>query len=337
MRIIFVSGGSGGHIMPMLAVWEAIQERAPATKVHFLCTDTPSDSQTLSRAKMKFTVSPVARRSPLLPLSLLRALRIAKQVLDDFRPDVAFSRGGAVSIPLCFLAHLRGIPIVLHESDAVMGRANRIVARWATVILTGENPIRKEVLQGSRAQGLKITGFSGTRHILLVIGGSQGAEALNRAVRNSIKPLTSCCDVIHITGKGKTGADMQKGYWSTEFAMAELPHLYAIADIALSRAGAGSISELAAWGLPMILVPIRGLAQDHQMVNAIRTEENGACTILLQEDLNQKLAGLVKQFVTDEAKRTQMSAASRALHHQGAALRIAESIFQCVARQAETH
>ncbi len=337
MRLLFVSGGSGGHIMPMLAVWQAIQERAPATEIHFLCTDTPSDAETLSRSKMSFTVSPVPRRSLLLPLGLLRAFAVARRVLHDFRPDVVFSKGGAVSIPVCFLAHLRGIPIVLHESDAVMGRANRIVARWAKVILTGENPIRKEVLHGNRTQGLKITGFSGTRKVLLVIGGSQGAEALNRAVRNSIKELTSFCDVIHITGKGKTGADMQKGYWSTEFAMTELPHLYAIADIALSRAGAGSISELAAWGIPMILVPIRGLAQDHQMVNAIRTEENGACTILLQEDLNQKLVGLVKQFVTDEAKRSQMSAASRALHHQGAALRIAESIFQCVARRAETH
>ena len=209
------------------------------------------------------------------------------------------SKGGAVSIPTCMLAWQQGIPVILHESDALMGRANRLLARYAHRVCLGHegacpqrddavvtgNPVRADVYAGSADRAREITGFRDDKPLLLVLGGSQGAAALNNAVGHHIDALLADWNVAHLTGYGKAGAGERAGYWARPFAQGELPHLYTLATAAVSRAGAGAIAELAANAVPSLLVPLRGLAQDHQWHNANAAQAEGWCRILEQEAL----------------------------------------------------
>ncbi len=250
-------------------------------------------------------------------------------------------------MPLCYVAHRKKIPIVLHESDAVMGRANRLVARWATKICLGlpqsvngivtGNPVRPGILDGSRSKGLEITHLSGKRPILLVMGGSQGAQALNDAVTTQIDDLLQLVDIIHLTGRGKKTSINREGYWQKEFVHDELPHLYATADIALSRAGAGSIGELAANGIATVLVPIEGLANNHQFLNAIAAQENGGCILLLQAHLTPGLTEVIGDLIKNPQQRAQISRSVRLLHHPDAAGRIGKILVECVAQHTPSH
>lgn len=335
-NILFVGGGSLGHIAPSVAVWEELQKLKPESTAHFVCSPRPDDAPFLEKYGLPYTVTNAPRLSVMFPLKFVGALKHAQKILDMQKPDLIFSKGGYVSLPLCFAASKRGIPIVMHESDAVSGRANRIVSRWADAICTGfpsqythtGNPVRKAVTEGSREAGLRTTGLSGQKPILLIIGGSQGAEPINKAVENILKDLLLRCDIIHITGRGKKLNASADGYFQIEFAMEELPDLYACADAALSRAGAGSIAELAANTIPTILVPIRGDGHDHQYKNTLAAKENGGCIHLEQSDLDAKLLRTVHELVTDEEKRKEMSVSIEKLSSADAALQIAKIIAQ---------
>lgn len=362
MRILYVSGGSAGHLAPLVAVERAVKQMDASAESLFLCSDRPDDATYLKKEGVTFQVLPRVRRSLSFPATFIKNFLMSANVIDTFKPDAVFSKGGAVSIPACIAAHRRGIPVVLHESDAVMGRANGFAARWADVVCEGfpsgqrleaggsfsfeppatghrkiftGNPIRPGVTQGSRAEGLKLTGLTGTKPVLLVLGGSQGAEALNLAVRTHIDSLLKIVDIVHLTGKGKSGAGKRDGYWSTEFAHEVLPHLYAIASLALSRAGAGSIGELAANGIPTMLVPIRGLANDHQVRNAEIAVAHGGCMLLEQSDLNAQLERIVVELTTNERTLTEMSTKIRTFQQPDASRRIAEILAQCIAHRRD--
>lgn len=357
-RLLFISGSSGGHLTPLLAVAEELKKTNPTHEIHFLCSARSEDQEMLERRGFAFTVLPALRRSLRFPLALWKNVTAARDTLRTFRPDIIFSKGGAAGIPLCLLAHRKNIPVILHESDAVMGRANRFAARFADVICLGfppsgsaatmepvvsgdepesslrvtGNPVRPEILQGSRDEGLRLTGFTSTKPILIILGGSQGAEALNRIVTDTLPPLLAACDVIHLTGKGKSGAPAQRGYWTRSFVDRELPHLYACSSLALSRAGASTLSELAACGIPAILVPLRGLAQDHQMKNAVCAEQTGGCILVQQEMLPETLLPLVTGLLKNEDRRSAMALKIRQLGSEGAARHIAEIIVKTLAR-----
>ncbi len=355
MRILFVSGGSGGHLTPLIAVERAAKEIDPKTKSHFLCSVKASDASYLKHEKVSFTQAPLPRKNIMLPITYLKNRRVAKRVLETFKPDVIFSKGGAVSVPLCKLAHKKGIPIVIHESDSVMGKANKMIADFATAICLGfppsdeqrssgpapivtGNPIRKTMTKGSRKRGLDLAHLTGKHPVLLVLGGSQGAESLNDAIKLHAKELLPLCDIVHITGPGKTGAKRQAGYWSKEFVYNELADLYAIADLALCRAGAGTISECAANEIPMILVPIRGLANDHQYENAVRAKTRGAAVILEQIHLEHDLPAVIRTLLENpKGSLASMKTATAALRQPEAARRIAKILFQCIAKPPRRH
>lgn len=271
------------------------------------------------------------------------ALRTAGAVLDSWKPDVVFSKGAAVSVPLCLAAYRRGIPVVIHESDAVMGTANRLCAPFATAVCTGfdlqkkrfvhtGNPLRRGIQGGRKEDGLRITGLQGKRPVLLVIGGSQGAKALNTAIVQQIDALLQRCDIVHLTGAGKATDIVRKGYWQTEFAdMNTLAHLYVLADVSLSRCGAGSMTELAACGVAPIFVPIRGLAHDHQYKNAIMAQERSSCSIVLQEELPHALLPTLDALLSDNAKQAEITANMASLFLPNAAERIADILRRSVA------
>jgi len=336
MKILFVGGGSVGHIAPAIAVWEELKKLSPHATAHFICSPRPDDSAFLTKHKLPHSILDAPRLSTLYPFRIVSAVRMAKKIIRHFKPDIVFSKGGYVSIPVCFVAKQLHIPIILHESDTVSGYANRIVSHWATSICTGfpgkhivtGNPLRKNITKGSKEEGLKISGLDGHKPILLVIGGSQGAEALNNAVIQNLDDLLLRCDVLHVTGRGKISKTTKDGYYSTEFADSELKHFYACSTLALSRAGAGSIGELSANGIPTILVPLRKVGHDHQYKNAVASVKDGGCIHLEQTLLQKKLVSTVHSLIADHKKQTAMSKKIRMLSHPDAALQIAKIIVQ---------
>lgn len=329
-RVLLVGGTSAGHLAPMVAVAEALETLEPDIVLSFVCSDRALDALFLRAEGRPFATLPVPRG----PFAFARALRASLRILQKEKPDVVFSKGSAVSVPLCYVARLKGIPVVLHESDAVMGRANRIISLIARQTLLGThigNPIRTRVTAGNRDEGLRIAGLEGKKPILLVMGGSQGAKAINDAVVANLDTLLRTVDVIHLAGAGKLSAVRKHGYYATEFGSDTLPHLYAATDLAVSRAGAGSIAELAACGIPAILVPIRGLANDHQAKNAEAAEKTGAVTLLPQERLDE-LPRLIVDIVGDPIKQQTMRDACRYAARPEAARLIAETVLSSVAR-----
>lgn len=339
VRLVISTGGSVGHLAPAVAVWRALQRMQPDATVHVLCSDRRAEADYLHYENVPFTALPLPRRSSSLPGSLARGFSTARRCLRDQRATVLFSKGSAVSVAPAVAARAAGIPVVLHESDVVMGRANRCISSIAQTICLGwsdahaherrtytGNPVRPQVTMGSRAEGLRITGFTGERPILLVMGGSQGAQAVNDAIASMLHPLLELADVVHLTGEGKAVGHARPGYLPLPFVTAELPHLYAIATVAVSRAGAGSIAELAANAVPTILVPIRGLAQDHQYRNALAAQRQAGCAVLAQEALLHDLLPLLGAWLHDRPTLEQKRSNMRTLHQPDAAERIARAI-----------
>lgn len=347
-RILACGSGSIGHLAPLVAVCQAICSSDPTAHITVACTEREREKTFLRRCGF----SPIPLPSPHSPLGFLRAIKKSFTLLRDNTPNVVFGKGGAVSLPICLAARWKGIPIVLHESDAVMGRTNRFLSHIAKVVCLGfpqaksyklkatsfvtGNPVRPEMTRGSREEGLRMTQFSGKRPMLLIIGGSQGAQAINEIIIALLPKLTELCDIIHITGPGKSlptpyPLPPTPSYWAAEFVHDELPHLYAIATIALSRAGAGVLSELAANGIPSIVVPLRGLAQDHQWHNARFFVEQHACLQLEQEDLQTQLVPQVYGLLHNSSLHTELKRNLETLHHPDAARHIAEIVLKNIA------
>ena len=313
--ILFVGGGTLGHIVPAVAVARKLLERNPECSIHFVCSPR-GEAEFLRKEHLPCTVIDSPRISWNFPWKFWLAHRRSMELLRLLKPAAVFSKGGYVSVPVCFAAKKLGIPIILHESDAVMGKANRLIAKMATKVCLGfptrnselgtrdfftGNPLRPEITQGSRAEGLRMTGFSSTRPILLIMGGSQGAQVINEWTLKNLQQLTTICDVIHLTGPGKYAARNSelgtRNYFSLPFAHTELPHLYACTSLAISRAGAGSIAELLANEIPTILVPIFGLAHDHQMKNAVSLQERKVALLVTQDDMDKDLMNVVSQLM----------------------------------------
>lgn len=335
--ILFVGGASAGHLAPLIAVWQELQEMHHDLDALFVCSDRKEDAIFLDAAGLRHTAVPLPRRTLFLPVTLVRGFLIARSIIKKQKPSAVFSKGGAVSVPVCFAAKSLRVPIILHESDAVMGLANRMISAIATKVCRGidehkkgelytGNPVRKEIAEGSREEGLRITGLSGEKPIFLATGGSQGSVALNEAIARNIDALLEFCNVIHLTGKGKETHLKKDGYWSAPFAHSELAHLYACADCALSRGGAGAISELLANSIPMFLTPLRGLAQDHQEKNVRAMEGSGVAIVIEQTELQEKLVHTVNALLSDSKKMAAMKEKMQQFDPIGAARQIAKTV-----------
>ncbi len=347
--IVFSGGGTMGHLAPAIAVADALKSKLQY-EPFFICSPREQEQTALRSAGYTFaTLS--APKFPrglsfgwiAFPFHFLAAFMMAGQLLTKRSPALIFSKGGFISVPVCLAAHIRSIPIVLHESDTVQGLGNRLIARIAKQICRGfpaehlkpreiftGNPVRSLIKTSATSRGLLLTGFSGRRPIVMILGGSQGAESLNTAVRDQIDALLDLADVIHLTGPGKTGASKQHArYFVREFVTAELGDLYSIADIVVTRAGAGTISELAALKKAAILVPIVGLANDHQVVNAEYLASHNAAQILPQTDL-PKLAATLSILINDTARRKSLGEGLHALFPDDASERIAAVLLDAL-------
>jgi len=263
-------------------------------------------------------------------------------ILAKFKPQVVFSKGGYVSLPVTWAASLLRVPIVLHESDSRMGLANRMAAKLAKnvcvafpelqkkgkkYVFTG-NPVRSEIFEGNSKEGYKITGFNAKPPVLLIWGGSQGAQQVNELLHTDLKKFTTHFQVIHITGKGKglqapsSKLPAPKNYKSFEYVGEDLKHLYAITDLVIGRAGANSLVEMAALQKPNILIPLRNA---DQLQNAASFQFHGASVLWKP---GQNLFDLTLNLWENEAQKTKMKSALTKCFNPNAADQIASLILK---------
>lgn len=308
-RIVLTGGGSAGHVTPNLALVPGL--RAASVELHYIGTQGGIEHR-LVEDVMPFHVIEAGKLRRYMSrenisdmFRTIRGLREARKILKELQPDLVFAKGGYVSVPVVFAASKLKIPVILHESDYTPGLANRLCAKHAkkicltfepesglraAQILTG-SPVRDELLRGSRERGLAATGFTGSKPVLLIMGGSLGAEAVNEAVDTALPEMLNRFDIIHLRGRGHLNPELDavNGYRQFEYIGEELPDFYRAADLALSRAGANAIFEFAALKLPALLVPLPlSASRGDQILNAGYFEKNGYAIVLDQEKMTKQ-------------------------------------------------
>ena len=227
-----------------------------------------------------------------IPFGLIKSVNAAKEILKEVQPDVIFSKGGYVGLPVCFAA--KRIPVVLHESDLKLGLANKLALSKCDKILTSFEtdlkkavrtgaPLREEIYRGNRLKAL-----CETLPYLLVTGGSKGAKAINETVFESIDALTERFNVIHLVGKGNANGLKRPGYYQKEFA-SDMADWLALCDFALCRGGANTLFELAALGVPALIIPLpKTVSRGDQIDNALYFNRHYGAKILFQEDMSKE-------------------------------------------------
>ena len=308
-KIVLTGGGTLGHVTPHLSLIPHLKEAG--YEIHYIGTEKGMEAEkirSLPGVTYHAVQSGKLRRyfswqNFVDPFKVIAGAFQSARLMGKLRPDVVFSKGGFVAVPVVFGAWLHRVPVVCHESDLTPGLANRLCAPFARKIattfpecsqalgpkaeMTG-TPLRPELFRGSRARGLSLLGFDGSRPILLMMGGSSGAQAVNRALREALPRLTDQFDVAHICGKGNLDEGLQgaRGYRQLEFLDADLPDALACADLVLSRAGSNALCEFQALCKPMLLVPYpKGASRGDQILNAQSLQRRGLAHVLLQEDM----------------------------------------------------
>lgn len=238
------------------------------------------------------------------PFRVIKGFSQAKQLMKEIQPDIVFSKGGFVTVPVVKAAASRNIPVIIHESDMTPGLANKLCNKHAMKVccnfpetvelfpkgkamLTG-SPIRKELTTGDRASGLNLCNFTTDKPVIMIIGGSLGAQRINEAVRSILPKLLEGYQIIHVCGKGKMDESLigTKGYSQFEYVKDDLKHLFAAADIVISRAGANVICELLALKKPALLIPLSAKAsRGDQILNAQSFKKQGYCEVIEEEDI----------------------------------------------------
>lgn len=365
MRILLTGGGSGGHIFPLVAVLRKLREKlGDEGEFLYVGSGAKIEKETMAQENVmaKYILAGKVRRYFSLlnfldffkaPIGFIQALWL----LLSFMPDVIFSKGGYVSVPVAAAAWFYRIPVIIHESDATPGTANKLMGKFSTRIaiaypstqnyfessktaLLG-NPVREGINQGSREEARKIFNFTESKPVILVLGGSQGSEIINKAIIKILPKLIQHSQVIHQTGEnnyekivreaGEQGIKAgREGYFAAPFLDFEMiRQAYALADLVISRAGANIIAEIAANAKPTILIPLEGSAQDHQRMNAYSLAEIGGALVLEESNLGESIffEKIKKILMSEEIKRN-MSEKISAFYHPQAAERLADGIIE---------
>jgi UDP-N-acetylglucosamine--N-acetylmuramyl-(pentapeptide) pyrophosphoryl-undecaprenol N-acetylglucosamine transferase len=345
-KIVLTGGGTAGHVMPNLALvprlqrqeWEIayIGSRQGIEKDLLQPTGIPYYGIATGKFRRYFALQNFTD-----PFRVMQGLVEATLLLRKLRPDVVFSKGGFVSVPVTIGAWLNRIPVILHESDLTPGLANKLALPFAATIcatfpesmahlpkakrvLTG-NPIRSELLQGSAAAGLTFCGFTDQKPVLAVMGGSLGSKVLNQVIRAALPDLLPQFQVAHICGKGNLQPELeQTGYRQFEFIGPELPQVLAAAKYCVSRAGANFIFELLALKKPALLIPLsKAASRGDQILNAESFAKQGFSLVLYEEATTpQTLLDKVQQLTREREKLVAAMAQSELQDATGAIIKL---------------
>jgi UDP-N-acetylglucosamine--N-acetylmuramyl-(pentapeptide) pyrophosphoryl-undecaprenol N-acetylglucosamine transferase len=360
VRVVIAGGGTGGHTSAGLAVAAAL--RKGGAEVHWIGSHEGIEARRVPEAGLRFypistgklrrywdskNVSDLLLR---VPTGFIQSWRL----LRCLRPAVLFSAGGFVSVPAALAARALGIPIVIHEQTAVPGLANRITGRFAAriavsfqgagrgfpadrVVLTG-NPVRDEILGGSREVALGRFGFDTALPLIYVTGGAQGSHRINRVVGDALPRLLAVCQILHQCGDNAETGDhawlqerartlppaIGHRYAVRPYVGAELRDVYAAAALLVGRSGAGTVTECCNLGVPAIFIPLPGASGDEQTANARVVEAAGGAVVLPQGDLTaERLVDTLRHLLADPAGLQSMGARARALAVADAAQRLA--------------
>ena len=373
VRVVIAGGGTGGHTSAGLAVAEALA--AGGAEVHWIGSHEGIEARRVPEAGVPFYPISTGKlrrywdRKNVTDL-LLRVpagFVQSRSLLGRLKPAVLFSAGGFVSVPPALAARALGIPVVVHEQTAVPGLANRITARFAAriavsfppvsfpksgggfaadrVVVTG-NPVRREVLGGSREAALAQFGFDAAVPLVYVTGGAQGSHRINRMVGEALPRLLAICQILHQCGdRAETGdhAWLQElsralppasraRYAVTPYVGAELRDVYAAAALLVGRSGAGTVTECCGLGVPAVFVPLPGASGDEQTANARLVEAAGGAVVLPQGELTaESLVDTLTRLLADRAGLQAMGARARALAVPDAAQRLARIIREVAA------
>ena len=312
-KIVLTGGGTAGHVTPNIALLPRLKELG--YEISYIGSYEGIEKKLITDFDIPYYGIATGKFRRYLdiknltdPFRVIKGFGEARKYLKKINPDIIFSKGGFVSVPVIRAAATLHIPCIIHESDMTPGRANKLCIPVAEkvccnfpetmsylpkekAVLTG-SPIREELTKGDKVAALDMCGFTANKPVILVIGGSLGAASINRAVRDALPKLLTDFQVVHICGKEKIDNMLlhTEGYIQFEYVKAELKDLFAMADVVISRAGANSICELLALKKPNLLIPLpAGSSRGDQILNAKSFEAQGYSMVIDDDDLSPDL------------------------------------------------
>lgn len=367
MKIVLTGGGSGGHFYPIIAVAQAIrkvirEEKLLEAELYYMAP-TPYDKKALFENGITFRKTSAGKlRRYFSIMNFFDVFRTAWGILSAFKkmfsifPDVVFSKGGYVSVPVVLAARLLGIPVVIHESDSVPGKANKWAGKFATRVAvsypeaaqyfpkdkiahTG-NPLRSEVLFPVKEGAREFLGIEENTPVVLVLGGSQGAQIINENIIDALPEIVQNYQIIHQTGQNNfiitqetVNVVLQNNAKKNRYKpypfldTLTLRMAAGVADLVISRAGS-TIFEIAAWGIPSIIIPISSSNGDHQRQNAFNYGRTGACTVIEESNLTSHiLTAEIRRIFDRPGEREKMAAAAKQFAKINSAELIAREII----------
>lgn len=306
-KIILCGGGTAGHVMPSLALIPSL--RSVFDEIHYVGSVGGMEKDLVESkvdyyheihcVKLKRSLSP---KNLLIPFRLAKSVIEARKIINEVEPNVIFSKGGFVSLPVCLAS--KKYPVILHESDFSLGLANKLSLPKCSRLLTSfpinhekaeqvGSPLRQEIYHGDKEKARKICSLYAPLPYLLVTGGSSGATAINDAVMKNIPALTKKFNVIHVTGKNKANELSLPNYYRTEF-LSNMHDFLALADFAVSRGGANTLFELVSLRIPSLIIPLpkSGSSRGDQQDNARYFQEKGLIKVLDQQNLSSLLTAI---------------------------------------------
>ncbi|HBB61606.1 MAG TPA: undecaprenyldiphospho-muramoylpentapeptide beta-N-acetylglucosaminyltransferase [Lachnospiraceae bacterium] len=335
-RIVLTGGGTAGHVTPNIALIPGLKERG--YEIFYIGSYNGIEKKLIEDMNIPYygiSTGKLRRYFDLKnisdPFRVLKGIHEAREILKKIRPDIIFSKGGFVAVPVALAASNLKIPLLIHESDMTPGLANRICIPYAVKVccnfpetrdslpegkafVTG-TPIRQELLHGDADAGREFCGFNREKPVLMVIGGSQGSVFVNTKIREALPELLKNWQVVHLCGKGNLddSLDHTPGYRQYEYIKEQLPDLFAMADVVVSRAGANAICEISALAKPNLLIPLgTNASRGDQILNARSFEKRGYSMVLEEENLTEEslLEGVGKLYENRETYRKAMQSSS---------------------------
>ena len=357
LKIVIACGGTGGHLFPGIAVAQSLRSRGHESVL--LISEKEIDAlASEGYSELKFEKVPAIGLPKLLSPAAIKfgfrffsTYRRCAGIIKGFEADAVLGMGGFTSMPPIMAGRRRKAKTFIHESNAIPGKANRLTARWVDTVLLGleecaehfpnretrtvGTPLRDAMTQPvDRAAALEFFGFSGdTKKTVFIMGGSQGARGVNRGVADALSEFdTGDIRIIHITGKsefdsvsealGKSGIE----HYVSPFCQ-KMEFAYELADLAIARSGASSLTELAAFGVPSILIPYPFAAEDHQTRNAEVFSKRNAAILMKEEELSRRCLGkVVNDLFSDQQTLGKLGEAMRSLAVRDAAENICDMI-----------
>ena len=360
MKFLISGGGTGGHIFPAVSIANALREAQPDCEILFVGALGRMEMERVPAAGYKIVGLPVRgfdRKNLLKNIAvlcdLLKSMRQVRRVIKDFRPDVAVGVGGYASGAAMKVAARMGIPVLLQEQNGFAGVTNKLLKNDAAkicvayegmerffpadkIILTG-NPVRQNLLNGTKAEACAEFGFDPDRKTLLIIGGSLGARTINNSVKAHLAQLVeSGIQILWQTGKfyiddcRRAAEPFANPHLIVTDFVSRMDLAYAVADLVVSRAGASSISELCLLGKPSILVPSPNVAEDHQTHNAMALVNKNAAVLVKDADAQNSLIDNALHLINDDARLAQLATNVSALAQRDSARRIADEVLKLV-------